>query len=179
MIYFLRSCKHFWHSTFLVYSFVKSSFFLLVFMLFSFNAAAQYEELKVVGSKLYPSFQLEGKAISKSEVRNFLKRTCPEAVPVFNKSRNKEILAIVLGSLSLSVLCIEFIDFSDAQRKQPSVATLSALSAATGAILFEFSSRNGYLKTVRTYDSQCRNAKPIDLNFGITPSGGLGIHMKF
>ena len=179
MTNFSRFSKHLWQSSFFSKNYVKSSFNLVVFLLLTFPSFAQFEELKVVGSKLFPSFQLEGKSISKHEVRNFLKRTCPDAVPMYNKSRNKEFLAIAMGSLSLSVLCYEFIDFRDAQKKQPTIATLSALSIATGAILFEFSSRKGFLKTVRTYDSQCRNAKPIDLNFGITPSGGLGMNFIF
>lgn len=152
---------------------------LIFSILVSFPSFAQFEELKVVGHYLNPTFELEGKGISKKEVRNFLTRTCPDAVPVFNKSNNKQYVAYALGAIGLSILCVEFIDFRDEQKKQHSLGTLAGLSFASGAILFEISSRKGFFRTARIYDGQCRNREPVDLNWGITPSNGLGLNLNF
>jgi hypothetical protein len=152
---------------------------LIFSVLIAFPSFAQFEELKVVGHYLNPTFELEGKEISKKEVRNFLTRSCPDAVPVFNKSNNKQYVAYTLGAIGLSILCIEFIDFRDEQKRQPSLGTLSALSFATGAILFEMSSRKGFFRTASIYDAQCRNREPVVLNFGVTSSNGLGLNLKF
>jgi hypothetical protein len=158
---------------------IKTYAFLFFTIFFSTCVKAQFEELTVVGKQLLPSFELEGKSISKKEVRDFLKRTCPEAVPTFNKSRNKEIIAFGLASASLGILCMEFIEARDSERKQPSLGTVSALSFATASIFFELSSRKGYLRTVKIYNDHKGKPSPIDLNLGITPSGGLGLNMRF
>ena len=152
---------------------------IIITLSLSITSFAQFEKLTVVGHYINPTFELEGKGISKKEVRNFLTRTCPDAVPVFKKSNNKQYVAYTLGAIGLSILCIEFIDFRAEQKRQPSLGTLSALSFATGAILFEMSSRKGFFRTARIYDGQCRNREPIDLNWGITPSNGLGLNLNF
>lgn len=139
-------------------------------------AHAQFEELRLVGHHWYPSFKLEGKEISKKEVKVFLQRTCPSALSSFKKNRNKELIAYALATLGTGAITWE-IDEVFKGNLRPS--TYIGFALATGSIFFDFSSRRGYKKTIYIYENDCRNVRPVTVNMGITPSNNVGFYMTF
>lgn len=153
-------------------------FFTLILILVGFSIVvnAQFEELRCVGHYMLPTFELEGKEIKKKEVKAFLKRTCPSALSVFQKSRNKEIAAFTLATLGIGAICV---DIGDVSRGNLRPSTYMGLAMATGAILFDFSSRRGYNQTIYTYENDCRTISPVTINIGITPSNNVGLYMTF
>ena len=150
--------------------------FLLILIGFMPNIHAQFEELRCVGHYWLPTFELEGKEIKKKEVKAFLKKTCPSALAVFKKSRNKEIAAFTLATLGVGAICV---DIGDVSRGNLRTSTYVGFALATGAILFDFSSRRGYNQTIYTYENDCRTVPPITVNVGITPSNNVGFYMTF
>ena len=152
--------------------------FTLVLLVIGINpfAHAQFEELRLVGHYWYPSFKLEGKEISKKEVKVFLQRTCPSALSIFKKNRNKELIAYALATLGTGAITWE-IDEVFKGNLQPS--TYIGFALATGGILFDFSSRRGYNQTIYTYENECRTVTPISVNVGITPSNNVGFYVTF
>ncbi|HMR87794.1 MAG TPA: hypothetical protein PKD51_06555 [Saprospiraceae bacterium] len=109
-------------------------FFTLILLVVCFStlANAQFEELKVVGHYWLPTFELEGKEIKKKEVKAFLKRTCPSALSVFQKSRNKEITAYALATVGVSAICWNIDDVFEGNLRP---STNLGLALSTGAIL--------------------------------------------
>ena len=153
-------------------------FFTLILIVVGFTtlANAQFEELKCVGHYWLPTFELEGKEIKKKEVKAFLKRTCPSALSVFQKSRNKEITAYALATVGVSAICWDIDDVFEGNLRP---STYLGLALSTGAILFDFSSRRGYNQTIYTYENECRTVTPVSVNFGITPSNNVGFYVTF
>jgi len=150
--------------------------FLLIFIGFVSNIHAQFEELRCVGHYWLPTFELEGKEIKKKKVKAFLKRTCPSALSIFQKSRNKEITAYALATVGVSAICW---DIDDVFKGKLRPSTYLGLALSTGAILFDFSSRRGYNQTIYTYENECRTVTPVSVNFGITPSNNVGFYVTF
>jgi hypothetical protein len=140
------------------------------------NAFAQSQQLKYTDHFWYATFELDDKEMRKKEVRAFLTKNCPSALPIFQKSRNYETFAYITGIAGGFLVGWELDNMLQGKFK-PAAFTGFGLVIVGG--ILENQSKKGYNKIVDIYNKNCQNKTSISLNWGVTQANNVGLYLSF